>query len=236
MPDQVGPGPDPGGTVSLGAVLLTEKSLDELLDLVVGLALRTVAGADGVSVSLARGGTMLTFNSSDDVVRELDAVQCEAGEGPCVDAMTKQRVVRISLQQESAYPAFTRAAMQRFMTAVMSVPLTTPQHGLGALNFYSASVVDFDDQQVEMASLYAGQASILLANALAYATSTSLNQTLREALATREIIGEAKGIIMAREGFSRDEAFDHLRVMSQRANRKLRVIAEELVASVQPHD
>ncbi|MEA3217430.1 MAG: hypothetical protein QOJ19_3586 [Acidimicrobiia bacterium] len=236
MSDPVGSRAEPDSLQLFGAVLLGEHSLDELLDLVVVLARRTVAGADGVSVTLSREGTMLTSNFSDDVVRELDSVQYKARHGPCVDATRTQRMVRISLDGDGSYPEFSRAAQQRFMTAVMSAPLTTPQQGLGALNFYSASVERFADDQAEMASLYAGQASILLANAIAYANSTNLNAALREALTTRELIGEAKGILMAREGCSRDEAFDLLRIMSQHSNRKLRTIAEELVESVQRHD
>lgn len=235
MSDPVGSSAEPDALQLFGAVLLADHSLDDLLDLVVVLARRTVPGADGVSVTLSRNGTMLTSNFSDDVVRELDSVQYKARDGPSFDAVRTQQAVRVALDGDGIYPEFSRAAQRRFMTAVMSAPLTTPHECLGSLNFYSASVERFADDQAEMATLYAGHASILLANAIAYSNSTNLNAALREALTTRELIGEAKGILMAREGCSRDEAFDRLRIMSQHSNRKLRAIAEELVEAVYRH-
>ena len=68
---------------------------------------------------------------------------------------------------------------------------------------------------------------------MAYAAAAKLNENLREAIATREIIGEAKGILMARQACTSDEAFDILRRASQRTNRKLRDIAVELVSTTE---
>ncbi len=238
MPEQTAPVPgdarDGVGAEQLGGVLICEHSLDDLLELVVALARRTLAGVDGVSVSLSRQGKRYTSNSSDEVVNELDEVQYRLREGPCHHAMTSGRSTSIDLEAEPGrYPGFGEVARQRFMTAVLSVPLTVREDTIGALNFYSSSVRQFRDEDSSLAALFARQASIMLANGIDYAPSRTLNETLREALATREIIGEAKGIVMARAHCSPDEAFDQLRQISQRENRKLRVVAEELVASVE---
>jgi GAF domain-containing protein len=231
VPEDGGPLPArPEGLEQLGAVLLSEHSLNDLLQLVVTLARRTVPGVDGVSVSIARDGKLLTSNYSDDVVRELDHVQYQLSEGPCLDAMLRGVTTSLELEADGVrYPTFAKAARQRFILSVLSLPLAVRQDVIGALNLYSGTVEHHGEDEAELAALFAQQASIMLANGLAYDTSTSLNETLREALATREVIGEAKGIIMARERCSPDEAFDRLRVRSQRENRKLRVIAEELV-------
>jgi GAF domain-containing protein len=229
--------PQAASVAELGAVLLTEQSLDQLLDLVVALARRSVDGADGVSVSIMQHGSLRTSNHTDEVVNELDQVQYQHREGPCVEAVTLHHPVRISLEQEpDRYGTFNDAARQRFITAVMSLPLSAGEGAMGALNFYSATRDTFDDADHDVAVLFAAQASILLANAIAYAASKTETLTLHDALATREMIGAAKGIIMAREGCTPEQAFDRLREASQHANRKLHLVAQELVESVQRHD
>ena len=82
--------------------------------------------------------------------------------------------------------------------------------------------------EVELARRFAEQARILLANAQAFARSEERNEQLREALASRDVIGQAKGILMEREGVSADQAFDILRRASQRSNVKLRELSEQL--------
>jgi hypothetical protein len=88
----------------------------------------------------------------------------------------------------------------------------------------------FADADMRIAQLLGGHAAILVGYALA---CTELNDQLRQAVATREVIGTAKGILMQSQSCSRDEAFDILRRASQRQNRKLRDIAEELVERVE---
>lgn len=76
-------------------------------------------------------------------------------------------------------------------------------------------------------------AAILVSNALALVDAAQLNDQLRQAVDSRELIGVAKGIFMERQSCTRDEAFDLLRRASQRENRKLRELAEELVERVE---
>jgi GAF domain-containing protein len=222
------------GVNDLGGVLLSERSIDELLDLVVSTARISLQGTDGVSISLSRDGTLLTSHATDDVVRELDHVQYQHEAGPCVEAISTNRPVSITVSdEEERYRAFVRRAEQRFMTAVLSVPLTVGGDNLGALNFYSASLPRFGHSESEAAHLFAREASILMANAVAYAQSNATVEQLQAALRTRDIIGQAKGVLIARTGCSADEAFDHLRERSQSSNKKLRDVAAELVADEQ---
>lgn len=238
MPDQddgtaLAPERGPVAT-ELGAVLLTERSLDELLELVVSLARRTIRGADGVSVSLSRDGRLLTSNSSDEVVRELDEVQYEHNRGPCVETIASGiGTSTVTVNGDARWPEFNAAASQRFITSVAALPLAVQDRTIGSINLYSGTIEHFAPEDLEVADLFARQASIVLANAVAFESSTALNKNLQEALITREVIGEAKGIIMAQTHCSPEEAFDQLRRESQQANRKLRVLAEELVQSVQ---
>jgi hypothetical protein len=137
----------------LNRVVITEMTLDDLLAQVLLLARARVSGTDGASVSLTRDGTYFTSNATDDVVRELDAVQYENDDGPCVEAMRTAQQVSISLLRESdRFAPFSAAALGRFMSAVLSTPFLVQGQPIGALNLYSASVSAFGSGEAEVAS------------------------------------------------------------------------------------
>ena len=104
---------------------------------------------------------------------------------------------------------------------------------VGALDVYAAHEDRFAEAEVALARQLAEHAAVLVDHAIALQGAARLNEQLRQAMASRGTIGEAKGILMEREGCTSDEAFDMLRRASQRENRKLRELAEEIVAGVQ---
>jgi GAF domain-containing protein len=217
--------------VQMGGVLLNEQTVDRILGLVTELTERTVRSASAVSVTLVQEGKPFTPNASDPVARRLDEAQYGADEGPCLTALTERRTVNTPIDDDRRWPAFTRAAQDDGISSVLSVPLTVRDKPLGALNVYSPDARAFDDVEQATTSLLAQQGAAVLANAVAFADATALNGQLLEALATRDLIGQAKGILMAREHCDAEAAFDILRRASQRVNRKLRDVAADLVAS-----
>lgn len=100
---------------------------------------------------------------------------------------------------------------------------------LGALNLYSKTVESYDENDEETAALFSEQAAVACANAEVYWRTYSLTEHLREALESRDVIGQAKGILMARRNCTPDAAFETLRKVSQHRNIKLREIAEQVV-------
>jgi len=132
------------------------------------------------------------------------------------------------------WPVFQTKAHEFGVTEALSTPLLrAPGQAIGALNIYSHRDGGFADTERHTADVVAEHAAILVANASALAGANQLNEELRNAVASREIIGEAKGIIMERQSCTRDEAFEILRRASQRENRKLRGLAEDLVRRVE---
>lgn len=219
--------------VAMHDVLFVEHELHEVLSLVAKAARTTLRHIDGASVSLRKGGRTVTTSATDDVSSELDRMQDRFNEGPCVDAVRLGRPVTVALEDEpQRYPAFGALALQRFITGVLSLPLIVHERTTGALNLYSATAASFDEHEVVVASLFAHEASMVLANAGSYADANARCANLEVALASRELIGQAMGILMERERCSSDEAFDRLRQRSQQANRKLVTIADEVVRSV----
>jgi GAF domain-containing protein len=115
----------------------------------------------------------------------------------------------------------------------LSIPLQVRGETLGALNLYSKTLSAFEGTGAANADLFGEHAAVAVANAYTFANALRLSENLKEALKSRELIGEAKGILMAREGVTEDEAFEMLRRASQRANLKLRDIAQELVNKIE---
>jgi transcriptional regulator with GAF, ATPase, and Fis domain len=217
----------------LAGVLIDDATLDSVMQLVIAMAVASIAVSDAASVSVVRGNgsRFETINSTSPEVTELDAVQYRTGQGPCVSATQKGERVLIDLVDDGpAWPEFVSAARAEGVTSVYSSPLTVRDRTMGALNLYSHKAGAVEQWVEEEIETFATSASVVLANMSAFTTTAEQNDQLQQALINREVIGQAKGILMHRDGIDSDEAFDRLRVMSQRSNRKLHDIARDIVA------
>jgi GAF domain-containing protein len=112
---------------------------------------------------------------------------------------------------------------------VLATPLRAGDVTIGAVAVYGPDPSTIDQADMAGAELFGSIAGAILANLEAYEGAKRLSDQLSEALATRDVIGTAKGILMEREAVDEDAAFSLLRSASQRANRKLREVAETLV-------
>jgi GAF domain-containing protein len=213
----------------LAEMLLTEQDQDTMLSSVTRLAAGAVGGCDAASISLMRNGRPTTPVSSADLATEVDRSQYLNGEGPCLCAIESGGVVRVdSFTDDARWPGFAKDALAQGVRSSLSFPLRVGADVIGALNLYSTEASGFVGSENEGA-VFARQAAVTLTNAAALQRAQELAQQLTIALENRDVIGQAKGIIMASEGVSPDEAFDVLRRASQRSNRKLHDVAREMV-------
>jgi len=111
----------------------------------------------------------------------------------------------------------------------MSVALPVPQRTLGAINMYGMGETLFDDAGTEAARGFASHAAIALANAALYENTARFAEQMQQALKSRAVIDQAKGILMRDNRVTADEAFAMLTQASNRSNRKLREIAQSIV-------
>jgi GAF domain-containing protein len=163
---------------------------------------------------------------------EIDAAQYREGKGPCLDAWRQNRVVRVPDVRRSAdeYPGFVAACLEHGVLSTLSLPLVNGDTALGAMNLYARVADGFDDDDEDLGGDLAAAAAAVLANVSAYWTAFELGQQLSEAIQTRAVIEQAKGMLMARTpGLDSDGAFGLLRAASQRENVKLRDIARRIV-------
>lgn len=219
---------------ALSRFFVGETTLAQVLEQVEELGCKAVE-ADMAGVTLLdEDGRASTAVFTDPTAPEIDAAQYRTGKGPCLDAYRHVEVYVISdTREEVRWPEFSRVAAGHGVQSTMSLPLVAGNRGIGALNFYSSQPRFFGPDQVQSASIFAEHASVAIANGQAYWGAFELSQQLNEAMASRATIEQAKGVLMAAQGGSPDEAFDTLRRASQRSNRKVRDLAGEIVANAQ---
>ena len=217
------------GREALRRFLAGEDDLTTMLTRVILVATETVPPCDSASITMLRDGRPTTPVSTDETAVDLDAVQYDAGDGPCLAAIRHRGVEHVTTASDPRWPAFADAARRAGVRAVFSVPLGTEDSVVGGLNLYSLTSEQFDDADREVACLFADQLGVAAARAMAFAESYEVTLQLQQALESRAAIEQAKGIIMATRRCGPDEAFALLRRASQTQNRKLRAIATEIV-------
>ena len=216
----------------VSAIPADDDVVDGALRLVVALARATVSGAGGVSVSLLRHGRLSTVAATDQTIADMDADQYATGEGPCLDASVQGRWFHVeSLATETRWPAFTAKAQLLGIRAILSSPLTARDLPVGALNIYSRTEAAFATKDQQLAAVFATEASAILSAASVEVTDEAMSRRFQEALSTRQIIAQAQGVVMAREGVSADAAYSLLRSYSQASGQPLRERAETVVES-----
>lgn len=221
----------------LTRALLNAPTVADVLDQVVTAAHRVIPGADLVSITLrSADGSFHTPVQTNAIAVELDHVQYETGEGPCVAAARNPGPAEIrsdDLAAEPAWPRFGPEAARRHVSSVLSVALlpdARPPRCSGALNIYSRRPGGLARDAHEPALLLATHASLALAGTEAVTRADLTVAQLRKAIDSRDVIGQAKGILMARRGISADDAFDVLRRTSQNLNLKLADVARIVTA------
>jgi transcriptional regulator with GAF, ATPase, and Fis domain len=210
----------------LARVLQQEEHSEATLERVVQAAVTLIPGAEEGSISVVTGRSHVESQApSSDLSRRLDALQAETGQGPCLDAAFEQRTVRVSdMSTEHRWPDFAARANEAGVGSMLAFQLYVDGDTLGALNLYAKQPNAFDDESEHVGLLFAAHAAV------AYA-AVHHQDNLRQAMETRDLIGQAKGILMERYKLTGEQAFELLVQASQTTHSKLREVADELVHS-----
>ncbi len=228
-------GGDAGTLAALQSLLVTIDGIQDFLQDVAVLAADTVGpGPFSCGITARYDNRPVTVASSDAAALLLDESQYGVHEGSCLQAMrTGQAVYVADAQTDERWPGYLRAARARGLRSSLSLPLLADGQSVGALNVYNWDRADaFDAPTRAGAAVFAAQASTVLLLALRHVQSSETTQQLETALRSRSVIDQAMGVIMAQQGCTADEAFAILRAHSQHNNRKLRLVAQELVTEV----
>jgi GAF domain-containing protein len=210
----------------LAETLLSVRGVSETMDVLVDAAVEVVDGADHASLSHMRGRALVSASSNDDVGRILDGIQTGADEGPCLDAIrTGEIMIARDLGSDPSWPRYGPSAVDSVgVYSSYAHPLRNGKRAFGALNLFANEIDAFhsDPDQEAVIAILAAHCAPALAAALHH-------EAMEAALRTRDIIGQAKGLLMARADVDEDEAFQMLISASQRMNVKLAEVAHRLV-------
>jgi ANTAR domain-containing protein/GAF domain-containing protein len=210
--------------------LFAAGTVQGTLQRIVDLAERAVEGCEGAGIFTILHGVVTTPAASGDLVVTIDQLQLEADEGPCLDAAGGGAAVyAIDLLDDGRWPAFGPAAVAAGVRSIAAYPLSATQQG--ALNLYSRFPAAFGVTDRAQGQLFATLARLALESASARAADELRSENLIDALRTRELIGQAQGILMERDRITAAQAFEVLKRASQHMNLKLREIAETVVRS-----
>ena len=217
----------------LHEALVSTESVEQFLHEMAVLAARLVGGDLSCGMTMRPNGRPVTVACSDPVAATVDAVQYELDNGPCLHAMRDGHVVRIEDTADKArWPEFERRAASHGIRSCLALPLRSEGRRVGALNLYARDASAFGAAEAQRAADFAENASGALTLAIRLASHAALIEQLRSTLASRTVIDQALGIVMAREQCTQARAFAILRSASQNRNIKLRDIASAIVTSV----
>lgn len=210
-------------------VVLAKTSLQQVIQLVADQALGLSQATDAVVVSLPNKRASLSAIAGRGNVEPDNLFDApEPGPGSDASGQGRTQIVR-SLIGEKRWPQFTNHALYCGVQSVLACPLSGDGHVIGSVVFYSSRETAFESQQAAVAQAFSDSAAVLLSNARAYEAATALSAQLNEALQSRAVIDQAKGILMATHGISADEAFEKVRNISQTTNIKVRELAQQIV-------
>lgn len=202
----------------------TARTLDGTLQTIAETALLSIPGIDHVGVSiLDRRGNAVTMAATSGLVWELDKLQYSLDEGPCVQSLRDASIVEAPhIRDDPRWPAYAPPAVELGLKAQLAVKLRADEGTVGGLNMYSTESEEIDPQAPAIADLFATHAALALGKA-------RLVNDLHEALQTREVIGQAMGLLMAKYDLDPDAAFGFLVRTSSHSNTKVREIAGRMI-------
>ena len=220
-------------TLSRFAVVLPgrydlEAALTELTE-----SLTSVLGLSGSGVTMADEGGRLRFvtavsQASGDLERNQEQQQA----GPCRDAFDTGEVVRVTdvRKESSRWPEFSATAARLSVAGVAGIPMRLADKVIGALNLYSSEAREWTDEDIAVAGVLADVATSYVVNASKLRQQEQLSEQLQQALESRVIIEQAKGITAQQKSVSVDDAYQMIRRHARNNNASLRVVAEAIVA------
>lgn len=206
----------------------------DVIDVLTGLTDRCVkvldASAAGVMLAGADGDLRLVASSSD-AMRVVELFELQAREGPCLDAFhTGERVSHERLTAGAGrWPRFATVAVQAGFHSVFALPMRLREVIIGALNLFSVEETPMRENDVVVARAFADLATISVLQQRAFADAQRLNEQLANALTSRVLIEQAKGVLFERAGIDMAEAFARLRAYARNHNLRLTDVAQAAI-------
>ena len=205
------------------ALHVKNAELQPTLEAIADTAVTMLSPARYAALTVLARGELIPRASTGEPPLLLDRLQQRLGDGPCISAAKHQSVFRIEdTREDPRWPQFCAEAARLNVRSMLCVPLWIDERGLGALSLYAEQTAAFGEPHERVTILLATFAALALAEA-------QRTDQMHDALGNRDVIGQAKGILMERHGVTADAAFSVLSRVSQAENVKLAEIARRFV-------
>jgi GAF domain-containing protein len=208
---------------ALARDLQATSSSQEVLDHIVATVVTMVPGAEDATITFAeRRSTARSVAASSDRARLFDVLQSETSQGPCLDALFEQQTTRVEdLATDERWPALAARVEELGARSMLCLQLFVTGNTMGALDLLATEPGVFSDESEHVGLMFAAHAAVAVAAAQEL-------EGVSSALMNRDVIGQAKGILMERFKVTSDQAFLLLARASQNSNRKLHQVAKDL--------
>ena len=217
----------------MAGLVLSRETVDTALELVTSLAATATAGTLGAGVTVIDEHGKRSRAASNSATEEADALQYEYDEGPCLSAWQRGEIVRIDdTSTDGRWPRWNEAASRMGVRSVLSAPLLAGEESVGAMKVYCERPMNYGPHDEHVMRLLAGQAAILLANSQSLREARRVSRQLTEALASRDAIARATGVLLAQGAAGEQEAFATLAATARQTGRSVQDVARALVAAV----
>jgi hypothetical protein len=206
-----------------------EMQLDRLLRTILESAVE-MAAFDAATVSARHPGGLTTIAATNERWIALDEAQYHADDGPCISVLEPHDPILLDdISSEEAWPEFRTTAEHFGVTTSLSLHIPTEEleDVQASLNLYAR---DPSTIKPDVAERFADQLGMAMQAVEAHKATAKLAAGLQEAMKSRAVIEQAKGILIAQRGGSSEQAFERLRELSQHSNIKLRDVARRIVA------
>jgi GAF domain-containing protein len=200
--------------------------IDTVLSELTRSALESLPAAQYAGITIAsRDGEVRTATAIGEYPKLLDEIQKRHGGGPCLSAAWEQQMIKIDdvAAEDDRWPGYCRDAIRETpIRSSVSFQLFADHHTMGALNFYAEQPHSFDDDAIELAQVAATHVAVAW-------NMVRRDLQFRSALESRDVIGQAKGMVMERFKVDAVQAFELLKRLSENSNTPLVAIARQLV-------
>ena len=206
-------------------------NLDQALRRIVD-ATHQLFAVDGAGLMLIDPDQLLrNIAVSDQRIDDLEELQIQHGEGPCVDAFEAKTLVDTDdLAAEARWPKFSPAALERGLRAVLASPIPYNQQAIGVVVVFSAKVHPWSPEGELALVAFTDLAALTIANTMQSEQRGELATQLQRALDARVVIEQAKGALCARDGITPGQAFERMRRQARAERRRVLEIAQEIMS------
>nr|WP_235157004.1 GAF and ANTAR domain-containing protein [Rhodococcus ruber] len=210
-------------------VRTAHADLGATLEVITRAAVELIPGAEHAGITLiTRGKRFESRAATSELPRRVDDLQHDLQDGPCIQAIWEHETVLVDdMDRETRWPTFAPRSAQLGSGATLAFRLYTTEDNLGALNLHSCTAHAFDDTSISIGTSIATHAAIAV-------IAAQREEQFRAALASRDLLGQAKGMLMERFSVDADHAFALLRKLSQNHNEPVFEIARKLVDTAHP--